>query len=158
MPRNYRKIENDTSGCPYLLALTAKSVDSPRIIRLDLGYRPYAECKDLYEPCNCNRRNHQHTEFDLMDEFRKGIDSSRRNGPRGPGEIAACVRKRQHNAYYVSWIGDHACRTEVGSSLELCEIAVELNPKEIQFHLNLGEVYASAGLREKALDKLDHDP
>jgi len=41
---------------------------------------------------------------------------------------------------------------------ELCEIAVELNPKEIQFHLNMGEVYASAGLREKALDKLDHAP
>jgi tetratricopeptide (TPR) repeat protein len=41
---------------------------------------------------------------------------------------------------------------------ELCEIAVELNPKEIRFHLNLGEVYASAGLREKALDKLDHAP
>jgi hypothetical protein len=32
---------------------------------------------------------------------------------------------------------------------------VQLKPTEIQFHLNLGEVYASAGLREKALDKLD---
>ncbi len=32
---------------------------------------------------------------------------------------------------------------------------MQLKPKEMQFHLNLGEVYASAGLREKALDKLD---
>jgi Flp pilus assembly protein TadD len=35
-------------------------------------------------------------------------------------------------------------------------MALQLKPKEIQLHLNLGEVYALAGLREKALDKLDH--
>jgi tetratricopeptide (TPR) repeat protein len=40
-------------------------------------------------------------------------------------------------------------------AFELCETAVQLNPKEIQFYLNLGEVYAASGLREKALDKLD---
>jgi tetratricopeptide (TPR) repeat protein len=34
-------------------------------------------------------------------------------------------------------------------------MAVQLRPKELQFHLNLGEVYAASGLREKALDKLD---
>jgi len=34
-------------------------------------------------------------------------------------------------------------------------MAVQLRPTELQFHLNLGEVYATAGLREKALDKLD---
>jgi tetratricopeptide (TPR) repeat protein len=39
---------------------------------------------------------------------------------------------------------------------QLCEIAVQLKPKEIQFHLNLGEVYALAGRSEKALDKLDY--
>jgi hypothetical protein len=33
---------------------------------------------------------------------------------------------------------------------------VQLRPKELQSHLNLGEAYASAGLREKALDNLDH--
>jgi len=38
---------------------------------------------------------------------------------------------------------------------DLCETAVQLNPKEIQFHLNLGEVYALAGRREKALDRLE---
>ena len=37
----------------------------------------------------------------------------------------------------------------------LCETAVQVNPKEIQFHLNLGEVYALAERREKALDKLE---
>jgi hypothetical protein len=32
---------------------------------------------------------------------------------------------------------------------------VQLNPKEIQFHLNLGEVYTLAGRREIALGKLE---
>ena len=32
---------------------------------------------------------------------------------------------------------------------------MQVNPKEIQFHLNLGEVYALAGMREKALGKLE---
>lgn len=44
----------------------------------------------------------------------------------------------------------------MGSSLAALRIAVQLKPKEVQFHLNLGEVYALAGRREKALDKLDH--
>jgi tetratricopeptide (TPR) repeat protein len=39
---------------------------------------------------------------------------------------------------------------------ELCEMAIHLNPKEIQFRLNLGEVYALAGRREQALFTLDH--
>jgi hypothetical protein len=37
---------------------------------------------------------------------------------------------------------------------ELCERAVKLKRKEIQFHLNLREVYALAGRREKELDAL----
>jgi len=35
-------------------------------------------------------------------------------------------------------------------------MAVQLNPKEIQFHLNLAEVYSLAGLREMSLYKLDY--
>ena len=64
----------------------------------------------------------------------------------------------KHNAYYSSFLGLAIARAQRkwDQASELCETAVRLNPKEIQFHLNLGEVYASAGLREKALDKLDH--
>jgi len=40
-------------------------------------------------------------------------------------------------------------------AMELCEMAVQLKRKEIQFHLNLVEVYALAGLRDNALHKLD---
>lgn len=39
---------------------------------------------------------------------------------------------------------------------ELCEMAIRLDPKEIQFRLNLGEVYALAGQRGRALTTLDH--
>jgi hypothetical protein len=37
---------------------------------------------------------------------------------------------------------------------ELCETAIQVNRKEIKFHLNLVEVFALAGQREKALDRL----
>jgi hypothetical protein len=35
-------------------------------------------------------------------------------------------------------------------------MAVQLKPKEIKFRMNLVEVYALAGRREKALDKQDY--
>ena len=54
---------------------------------------------------------------------------------------------------------DWRLRVRNGSGIEasaLCEIAVELKPREIQLHLNLGQVYALAGRRQMALDTLDH--
>ena len=97
-------------------------------------------------------------ELDPMVEFKKGVELLKNDYPQ-----KALVRLRrafecdQHNPYYISFLGlciVRAQRKWVQAS-ELCEIAVQLRPTEIQFHLNLGEVYASAGLREKALDKLD---
>lgn len=97
-------------------------------------------------------------ELDPMVEFKKGVELLKNDYPQ-----KALVRLRrafecdQHNPYYISFLGlciSRAQRKWVQAS-ELCEIAVQLRPTEIQFHLNLGEVYASAGLREKALDKLD---
>jgi tetratricopeptide (TPR) repeat protein len=94
-----------------------------------------------------------------MDEFRKGVELIKNEYPQ-----KALVRLRRafesdkHNAYYSSFLGlaiAYAQRKWDQASA-LCEIAVQLNPKEIQFHLNLGDVCASAGLLEKALDKLDH--
>ena len=38
---------------------------------------------------------------------------------------------------------------------ELCEIAVQLRRQEVQFHLNLAEVYQLAGRRTKAMEALD---
>lgn len=98
-------------------------------------------------------------ELDPKDEFKKGVELLKNEYPQ-----KALVRLRRayesdkHNAYYSSFLGLAIARGQRNwdQASELCEIAVQLKPEEIQFHLNLGEVYASAGLREKALDKLDH--
>jgi tetratricopeptide (TPR) repeat protein len=64
----------------------------------------------------------------------------------------------EQNAYYISFLGLAIARAQRkwAQASDFCETAVQLNPKEIQFHLNLGEVYALAGRREKALGKLEH--
>src|SRR3984893_13917071 len=95
-------------------------------------------------------------ELDPMVEFRKGVELLKNEYPQ-----KALVRLRRafesdkHNPYYISFLGLSIARAQRkwDQASELCEIAVQLRPTEIQFHLNLGEVYASAGLREKALDK-----
>jgi tetratricopeptide (TPR) repeat protein len=97
-------------------------------------------------------------ELDPMAEFKEGVKLLKNEYPQ-----KALVRLRRafecdkHNPYYISFLGLSIARAQRkwDQASELCEIAVQLKPKEIQFHLNLGEVYASAGLREKALDKLD---
>ena len=97
-------------------------------------------------------------EYDPMVEFRAGVALLKNEYPQ-----KALVRLRRafesdkHNPYYISFFGLSIARAQQKweQASELCEIAVQLKPSEIQFHLNLGEVYASAGLREKALDKLD---
>jgi tetratricopeptide (TPR) repeat protein len=82
--------------------------------------------------------------------------SSRTNIPKGPGELARAFESDKHNVYYNSFL-DWRLQARNGSDASaLCEIAVALKPKEIQLHLNLGQVYALAGRREKALDKLDY--
>jgi tetratricopeptide (TPR) repeat protein len=97
-------------------------------------------------------------ELDHMAEFREGIKLLKNEYPQ-----KALVRLRRayecdkHNPYYISFLGLSIARAERkwDKASELCEIAVQLRPTEMQFHLNLGEVYAASGLREKALDKLD---
>jgi len=97
-------------------------------------------------------------DLDPMIEFRKGVELLKNEYPQ-----KALVRFRRafesdkHNPYYISFLGLSIARAQRkwDQASELCEIALQLKPTEIQFHLNLGEVYASAGLREKALDKLD---
>lgn len=97
-------------------------------------------------------------ELDPMVEFKKGVELLKNEYPQ-----KALVRLRRafesdkRNPYYISFLGLSIARAQRkwDQASELCEIAVQLKPTEIQFHLNLGEVYAAAGLREKALDKLD---
>ena len=98
-------------------------------------------------------------EFDPMDEFRKGVELLKNEYPqKALLRLRNAYESDKHNAYYSSFLGLAIARAQRKwhRASELCEIAVQLKPKELQFHLNLGEVYASAGLRERALDTLDH--
>jgi tetratricopeptide (TPR) repeat protein len=98
-------------------------------------------------------------EFDPMDEFRKGVEFLKNEYPqKALVSLRRAFESDKHNAYYSSFLGLAIARAQRkwDQASELCEIAVQLKPKEIQFHLNLGEVYALAGRREKSLDKLDH--
>jgi len=96
---------------------------------------------------------------DPLVEFREGIELLKNEYPQKALVRLKCAFKSdQHNAYYISFLGLAIARAQGkwGQASELCEMAVQLNPKEIQFHLNLGEVYALARRRAKALDTLDH--
>ncbi len=104
-------------------------------------------------------RNTNTADLDPMDEFRKGVELLKNEYPqKALLRLRRAYESDKHNAYYSSFLGLAIARArrKWDQASELCEIAVQLKPKEIQFHLNLGEVYAAAGLREKALDKLDH--
>jgi hypothetical protein len=45
----------------------------------------------------------------------------------------------KHNAYYISFLGLAIARAQRkwDQAADLCELAVQLKPAEIQFHLNL---------------------
>src|SRR5258707_11122301 len=97
-------------------------------------------------------------ELNPMTEFREGVELLKNEYPQ-----KALVRLRRaydrdkHNPYFMSFLGLSIARAQRKWDLasELCETAVQLKPKEIQFYLNLGEKYAGSGMRERALGKLD---
>jgi Flp pilus assembly protein TadD len=63
----------------------------------------------------------------------------------------------QQNPYYMSFAGVALARAERqwAPAAKLCETALTLKRNEVQLHLNLAEVYVSAGRREDALQLLD---
>jgi Flp pilus assembly protein TadD len=63
----------------------------------------------------------------------------------------------EQNPYYLSFVGVSLARAERNwtSALKLCETALKAKRNEAQLHLNLAEVYMSAGRREEALTTLD---
>jgi len=98
------------------------------------------------------------TEPDHMVEFREGVELLKNEYPeKDLVKLRRAFEIDKRNPYYISFLGLSIARAEQNwdDASELCETAVQLKPKEIKFHLNLVEVYALAGLREKALHKLD---
>jgi tetratricopeptide (TPR) repeat protein len=97
-------------------------------------------------------------ELDPVDEFRQSVRLLKTGYPE---QALVCLRRafesERHNPYYLSFLGLSIGRAEQkwDQAAELCEMAVQLRRGEIQFHLNLADVYACAGQRVKALDTLD---
>ena len=94
-----------------------------------------------------------------MTEFREGVELLKNEYPqKALAKLRRAYECDRHNPYFMSFLGLSIGRAQRKWDLasELCETAVQLKPKEIQFYLNLGEVYAASGMRERALDKLDN--
>jgi tetratricopeptide (TPR) repeat protein len=99
------------------------------------------------------------TEPNHMVEFREGLELLKNEYPdKALLKLRRAFESDKRNPYYISFLGLSIARAEQDweQALDLCETAVQLNRKEIKFHLNLIEVYALAGWREKALRKLDN--
>ena len=97
-------------------------------------------------------------ELDLVGEFKQGLEALKSGNPqRALAHLRTAFEFEKHNPFYLSFLGLSIARAERkwDQAAELCEIAVQLRRNECQFHLNLAEVYALAGRREKALDTLD---
>jgi tetratricopeptide (TPR) repeat protein len=97
-------------------------------------------------------------ESDSVAQFRDGFKLLKA----GYAEKALpCFRQafesEKHNPFYISFFGLTLARAERkwDRACELCEVAIQLRGSEIQFHLNLAEVYVCAGRRGKAIDTLD---
>jgi tetratricopeptide (TPR) repeat protein len=99
------------------------------------------------------------TEPNHMVEFREGLELLKNEYPdKAVLKLRQAFESDKRNPYYISFLGLSMARAEQNweQALDLCETAVQLNRKEIKFHLNLIEVYALAGWHEKALRKLDN--
>jgi tetratricopeptide (TPR) repeat protein len=98
------------------------------------------------------------TEPDPKVEFREGVELLKNEYPeKALPRLRRAFESDKHNPYYISFLGLSMARAEQkwDHASELCEMAVKLKRTEIQFHMNLVEVYALAGQRDKALHRLD---
>jgi len=99
------------------------------------------------------------TEPEHMLEFREGVELLKNEYPeKALLKLRRAFESDKRNPYYISFLGLTIARAEQNweQALDFCETAVKLKSNEIKFHLNLIEVYALAGWREKALRKLDN--
>jgi tetratricopeptide (TPR) repeat protein len=107
---------------------------------------------------SANQDSGDTADINPMTEFREGVELLKNEYPqKAVAKLRRAYECDKHNPYFMSFLGLSIARAQRKWELasELCETAVRLNPKEIQFYLNLGEVYAASGMRERALDKLD---
>lgn len=91
-------------------------------------------------------------------EFKQGIELLRKGQPAEALEyLQQAAQLKQQNPYYLSFLGVSMARAERkwAPAVELCKTAVSLKRNDAQLHLNLAQVYVSAGRREDAVQTLD---
>jgi Flp pilus assembly protein TadD len=97
-------------------------------------------------------------ELNLTDEFTQGVKLLKNGYPKKAiVHFQRAFECEKQNPYYLSFFGLSLAYAERKwkQATEMCELAVQLRRKEMQFHLNLADVYAAEGRREKAKDTLD---
>src|ERR1051325_7486747 len=96
--------------------------------------------------------------LDPVASFTEGVKMLKNGYPK---KAVACFRQAlecdKQNPYYLSFLGVSMAWGEknLTEAVKLCEAAIQKKRGEIQFHLNLADVYATAGLKESALLTLD---
>lgn len=96
--------------------------------------------------------------LDPVASFTEGVKMLKNGYPK---KAVACFRQAldcdKENPFYLSFLGVSVARGEknLTEAVKLCEAAIQKKRGEIQFHLNLADIYAAAGLRESALHTLD---
>jgi predicted Zn-dependent protease len=91
-------------------------------------------------------------------EFREAVEFLKNEYPdKALPKLRRLFDTDKKNPFYTSFLGVALARAEQkwDEASHLCETAINLNPKEIQFHMNLIEVFALAGQRDRALLTVD---
>ena len=97
-------------------------------------------------------------ELDAVAAFTEGVKMLKNSYPKkAVVYFRRALECDKQNAFYLSLLGVSIWRAErnLNEAVKLCEAAIQRKRGEIQFHLNLADVYAAAGLRESALLTLD---
>ena len=98
------------------------------------------------------------TESIALTEFKQGVRLLRDSQPDNALEhFRKAVDLEQKNPYYISFTGLALARAQRkwDAAVKLCELALTMKRNEVQLHLNLAQVYSSAGRREEALITLE---
>jgi Flp pilus assembly protein TadD len=97
-------------------------------------------------------------EADPVANFKQGIRLLKEGHPqKALALLRLSFECEKHNPYYLSYLGLSVARAERKweEASELCELAIKLKSREIQFYLNLAEVFILSKRRERAFDTLD---
>jgi tetratricopeptide (TPR) repeat protein len=144
--------------CTFLVTTDRQGSRRHADVRPTVYSWPFSETRTIPMSRGLATNISKGAEPDHMVEFKEGVELLKTEYPeKALVKLRNAFESDKRNPYYISFLGLSIARAEQNweYASELCETAVELKRKEIKFHLNLVEVYALAGLREKALRRLD---